>query len=395
MVILLVAADLISKAAAVSVLSQTGGALEFIPGLIRFEYHKNTGMAWGLFSNATWVFVVITIVTGGLIVFILLKTLKTMPRNLQLGLALVLSGAIGNLIDRVALGYVRDFIAFDFMNFPVFNFADSCITVGAVLLIVSVLFTKSGRAYFAALDEKKQKPEKTDGEKTDFGSEFVSDEFFFGETEAGCRNGGKIVIAAQKNGGRLDAFAAEHTEFTRSAVQRLLLCGAVTVNGRSEKAKYAVRMGDIIEIQLPPPVPTELVPQDIPIDIVYQDADIAVINKPVGMVVHPAPGNPDGTLCNALMFHLKDLSGIGGAMRPGLVHRIDKNTSGLLVIAKNDDAHNFLANELKTHSVARTYCALCEGNFRQDSGTVDAPLARHKTDRKRMAVYPAGTAGAR
>ena len=153
-VILLVAADLISKAAAVSVLSQTGGALEFIPGLIRFEYHKNTG-----------IFVVITIVTGGLIVFILLKTLKTMPRNLQLGLALVLSGAIGNLIDRVALGYVRDFIAFDFMNFPVFNFADSCITVGAVLLIVSVLFTKSGRAYFAALDEKKQKPEKTDGEK--------------------------------------------------------------------------------------------------------------------------------------------------------------------------------------------------------------------------------------
>lgn len=165
-VILLVAADLISKAAAVSVLSQTGGALEFIPGLIRFEYHKNTGMAWGLFSNATWVFVAITIVTGGLIVFILVKTLKTMPRNLQLGLALVLSGAIGNLIDRVALGYVRDFIAFDFMNFPVFNFADSCITVGAVLLIVSVLFTKSGRAYFAALDEKKQKPEKTDGEKT-------------------------------------------------------------------------------------------------------------------------------------------------------------------------------------------------------------------------------------
>ena len=234
-------------------------------------------------------------------------------------------------------------------------------------------------------------PEKDSGEcaekacenadDRDFGSEFVSDEILCGETEDDCRNGGKIVIAAQKNGGRLDAFAAEHTELTRSAVQRLLLCGAVTVNGRSEKAKYAVRMGDIIEIQLPPPVPTELVPQDIPIDIVYQDADIAVINKPVGMVVHPAPGNPDGTLCNALMFHLKDLSGIGGAMRPGLVHRIDKNTSGLLVIAKNDDAHNFLANELKTHSVARTYCALCEGNFRQDSGTVDAPLARHKTDR--------------
>ena len=178
-----------------------------------------------------------------------------------------------------------------------------------------------------------QLPEKDSGEcaekacenadDRDYCSEIVSDEILCGETEDDSRSGGKIVIAAQKNGGRLDAFAAEHTELTRSAVQRLLLCEAVTVNGRSEKAKYAVRMGDIIEIQLPPPVPTELVPQDIPIDIVYQDADIAVINKPVGMVVHPAPGNPDGTLCNALMFHLKDLSGIGGAMRPGLVHRID------------------------------------------------------------------------
>lgn len=163
-VILLVAADLISKAAAVNVLLQTGGALEFIPGFIRFEYHKNTGMAWGLFSNATWVFIVITIITGGLIAFILVKTLKTMPRSLQLGLALVLSGAIGNLVDRVALGYVRDFIAFDFIDFPVFNFADSCITVGAVLLIASVLFTKSGRAYFAALDDKKQ-PKSECGEQ--------------------------------------------------------------------------------------------------------------------------------------------------------------------------------------------------------------------------------------
>lgn len=222
------------------------------------------------------------------------------------------------------------------------------------------------------------------------GGEFVSDE---PGDEIGAEE--RVIVKAETDGGRLDAFAAEQTELTRSAVQRLLLSGAVTVNGRAEKAKYSVRKGDVIEILLPPPVPTELIPQDIPIDIVYQDADIAVVNKPVGMVVHPAPGNPDGTLCNALMFHLKDLSGIGGAMRPGLVHRIDKNTSGLLVIAKNDEAHNFLASELKTHSVARTYCALCEGNFKQDSGTVDAPLARHRTDRKRMAVYPVGTVGAR
>ena len=122
-------------------------------------------------------------------------------------------------------------------------------------------------------------------------------------------------------------------------------------------------MGDIIEIQLPPPVPTELVPQDIPIDIVYQDADIAVINKPVGVVVHPAPGNPDGTLCNALMFHLKDLSGIGGAMRPGLVHRIDKNTSGLLVIAKNDDAHNFLCERAEDPFGGKNLLRFVRGQF--------------------------------
>ncbi len=202
----------------------------------------------------------------------------------------------------------------------------------------------------------------------------------------------RIELAAEEadRGKRLDAFIAENTELSRSAAQRLIEAGEITVNGEAKKAKYSLREGDEVIVLLPQPAQTEIVPQDIPLDIVYQDADIAVINKPVGMVVHPAPGNPDGTLVNALMFHLTDLSGIGGEIRPGIVHRIDKNTSGLLVVAKNDAAHNFLAGELKTHAVQRTYFALCEGNFKEDEGTVDAPIARHRTDRKKMAVVPGG-----
>lgn len=199
-----------------------------------------------------------------------------------------------------------------------------------------------------------------------------------------------LTITVEAGGQRLDAYIAEHTDFTRSAAQRLIESGAVTVDGEIKKPKFTLKAGSVISITPPPPEPVELAPEDIPIDIVYQDADIAVINKPVGMVVHPAAGNPSGTLVNAIMFHIKDLSGIGGEIRPGIVHRIDKNTSGLLVIAKNDAAHNFLANEMKTHAVSRVYYALVEGNIREDSGTVDAPIARHKTDRKRMAVVQGG-----
>ena len=201
---------------------------------------------------------------------------------------------------------------------------------------------------------------------------------------------GLIELDAETDGGRLDSFIAENTDLTRSAAQRLIESGFVKVNGTEKKAKYALRAGDRITVELPPPEPVELTAEDIPLDIVYEDADIAVVNKPAGMVVHPAPGNPSGTLVNALMFRLKDLSGIGGELRPGIVHRIDKDTSGLLVVAKNDFAHNFLASQLKTHLVERTYYALAEGNFREDAGTVSAPIARHRTDRKRMAVAEGG-----
>lgn len=201
-----------------------------------------------------------------------------------------------------------------------------------------------------------------------------------------------IVLSADQSaaGMRLDAFIALGTEFSRSAAQRLVEGGFVTLNGNTPLVKSKLKAGDEIVIDPPPPKDTEIIPQDIPIEIVYQDADIAVINKKKGMVVHPAAGNPDGTLVNAIMYHIKDLSGIGGEVRPGIVHRIDRMTSGLLVIAKNDAAHNFLAGELKTHAVSRVYYCLVEGNIREDEGTVDAPIARSRTDRKKMAVDEKG-----
>lgn len=201
---------------------------------------------------------------------------------------------------------------------------------------------------------------------------------------------GAAEYSVAVGGERIDTFTAEASGLTRACVQRLIEAGNVTVNGKIKKANYRTKVGDAVRVSIPPIEPTEIIAEDIPLDIVYQDEDIAVINKPVGMVVHPAAGNKSGTLVNALMFHLKDLSGIGGELRPGIVHRIDKNTSGLLVVAKNDAAHRFLSNELKTHSVSRVYLALCEGNFKDDSGTINAPIGRHPRDRKKMAVVPGG-----
>ena len=196
-----------------------------------------------------------------------------------------------------------------------------------------------------------------------------------------------LLTAAETDAGkRLDQFAAQD-ELTRSAVTRLIEGGAVTVNGTVAVKNYRVRPGDVVEIALPAPEPSEALPQNIPLDIVYEDDDLIVVNKPVGMVVHPAAGNPNGTLVNALLYHCgTSLSGVGGVIRPGIVHRIDKDTSGLLVVAKNDPTHLALAAQLKGHHIRRTYYAIAIGNLREDQGTVDAPIGRHPTDRKRMAV---------
>ena len=189
-------------------------------------------------------------------------------------------------------------------------------------------------------------------------------------------------------GQRADQFlAAALPQLTRSAAQKLLEEGAVTLNGRPVKKNYKTAPGDELVVVLPDPAPVDILPQDIPLDVVYEDEDVIAVNKPVGLVVHPAAGHPDGTLVNALLYHCgNSLSGINGALRPGIVHRIDRDTSGLIIAAKNDAAHLALAAQLQDHSLYREYEAVCVGNLKQDQGTVNAPIARHPTDRKKMAV---------
>ncbi len=197
----------------------------------------------------------------------------------------------------------------------------------------------------------------------------------------------KTTVTSDGAGQRLDAFLAASFDISRAAAERLLEEGRVTLSFGEATKKYRLKGGEEITLFLPEPTPAEAQPEDIPLDIVYEDADIVVVNKPSGMVVHPAAGNPDGTLVNALLYHCKGtLSGIGGVERPGIVHRIDKDTAGLLVVAKNDAAHAALSTQLKTHSVSRIYEAIAIGNFKNDSGTVNAPLGRHPVHRKRMAI---------
>ena len=201
----------------------------------------------------------------------------------------------------------------------------------------------------------------------------------------------RYVAGAEDSGIRLDAYLAKSTELSRSAAAKLIESGAVTVNGKTVEKKYQLREGDGIDLTLPEAEAYEAEPENIPLDVVYEDSDIIVINKPSGMVVHPAPGNYTGTLVNALLYHCKgSLSGIGGVMRPGIVHRIDKDTSGLLVVAKNDRAHRALSEELGYHGIEREYHALVRGGFKEESGTVDLPIGRHPVDRKKMAVIKSG-----
>ncbi len=190
---------------------------------------------------------------------------------------------------------------------------------------------------------------------------------------------------------RMDTFVSLGAEVSRNRACELLEEGLVLVNGAKATKKTKLKIGDKVEINLPDPVEYEALPQDIPLDIVYEDDSLLVVNKPKGMVVHPAAGNYTDTLVNALLFHCKDsLSGINGVMRPGIVHRIDKNTSGLLMVAKNDNSHNFLAEQIKEHSFKREYEAVVYGNVKNDAGTVNAPIARHPVKRKQMAVAVGG-----
>lgn len=197
----------------------------------------------------------------------------------------------------------------------------------------------------------------------------------------------ELVVDEGNIGVRLDKFLVERIkDKTRSFLTKLVEDGEVSVNGEIKPKSYKLRAADIIELTVPDPVEIKAEPENIPLDIVYEDQDLLVVNKPKGMVVHPAPGNVDGTLVNALLYHCKEsLSGINGQLRPGIVHRIDKNTSGLLIVAKNDTSHAFLSEQIKQHSFSREYQAMVCGRI-DSEGTVDAPIGRHRLDRKKMAV---------
>lgn len=200
-----------------------------------------------------------------------------------------------------------------------------------------------------------------------------------------------ILLIAETEASRIDAFLAANTELSRSKLQKLIRSGEVLINGSTCKPNAEVRIGDAIRIRFEPENADALPePENIPLDVVYEDDDLAVINKPKGMVVHPAPGNPSGTLVNALLYRFRELSKSGGEIRPGIVHRIDRLTSGLLVVAKNDAAHEALAKQFALHTAHREYLCLVHGNLKEDAGTVDAPIGRHRTDRKRMAVTEDG-----
>ena len=201
-----------------------------------------------------------------------------------------------------------------------------------------------------------------------------------------------LQTSEEDRGTRLDAFLARSLEeLTRSAAAKAIEDGRVLVSGKAPSKSLKLTGNETIEFTPEEPAPIDAVPQDIPLDVVYEDDDVIVVNKPSGLVVHPAPGHPDGTLVNALLFHCgASLSGVGGALRPGIVHRIDRDTSGLIIAAKNDYAHQFLSAQLADHTLARTYECIVVGNLREDSGTVDAPITRDSRDRKRMAVVPGG-----
>ena len=199
-----------------------------------------------------------------------------------------------------------------------------------------------------------------------------------------------IQASAEHSGIRIDRFLSEQLpEHSRSYIQKLIKDGQVSIEGKAVKSNYKITGSEEITLLIPDQVIPDILPEDIPLDILYEDQDLIVINKPKGMVVHPAAGHYSGTLVNALMYHCKDdLSGINGVMRPGIVHRIDRNTTGSLLVCKNDFAHNAIAEQLKVHSITRRYRAIVHGNLKDDQGTVDAPIGRHPIDRKKMAIEP-------
>ena len=333
-----------------------GQSAPLLPGIVRLTRLHNTGAAWSSFSGKTGLLAAVTIVLMAAVVYLVVKKIVRHPLGLTSAM-LVLGGGAGNMIDRLCRGYVVICLTWN-----------SCPTPSSTWRISSW----SSASCWARCT--------TCGSTTNTTSRKRS-----------LTMTRELTAATEHAGVRLDAFLSADGALTRSQAARLIAEGRVRVNGKPAAKSARLSGGETVTVDVPQLRETALPPQDIPLDVVYEDDDVIVVNKPTGLVVHPAPGHPDGTLVNALLHHCGDsLSGIGGEKRPGIVHRIDRDTSGLIIAAKNDAAHLALSAQLKDHSLSRTYECLVTGNMKQDSGTVDAPIGRSSADRKKMAVVPTG-----
>ena len=323
-IVVLVLLDQITKHLVVLHLKDRS-AYVLIKDVFQLEYLENRGGAFGVLQNQRIFFYIsVLLITIAVIWFYHKVPIEHKYLPLRICAVLILSGAFGNCIDRIRLNYVVDFLYFKLINFPIFNVADIYVTVAAFLLVILILIY----------------------------------------------------------------YKEDDLDRSRSYIQKIMKEGYVKVNQKPVKSNYRLSFGDSVEVTLPEAKEPDIVPENIPLDILYEDQDIIMINKPKQMVVHPAPGHYSGTLVNALMYHCGDeLSGINGCMRPGIVHRIDMDTTGSLVVCKNDKAHQSLSEQLKVHSIRRIYVAIVHGNIKEDSGTVNAPIGRHPTDRKKMSTH--------
>ena len=359
-------------------------------GLFRFTYVTNTGSAFGLFPNQT-VFLVLASFVG---IGVLLVFYRTHPLNnnlLHASLGLQLGGALGNLVDRVRLGYVVDFI--DVGAWPVFNLADSAIVVGLIGLLWTLATTKDKDAPEPEPMEDGVLLPVASGEEGTMSGELdrasVDDDNVPERREKPVGVVRRLV--ADLPGERLDKFLAlKQNDLSRAHISGLVARGLVTVNGATAKSSYRLKGGELVKMEVAPPPPTTQVPQDIPLTVVYEDGDLLVVDKPAGMVAHPAPGHPLGTLVNALLARLPDLGGVGEELRPGIVHRLDKDTSGLMVVAKNRQAHDHVSRQIKDRDVRKVYIALATGTLEPAEGIIQARIGRDPRNRKRMAVVERG-----
>ena len=361
---------------------------ESIPSeaIFRITNTYNTGSAFGLFRDQTIPLIIASFI--GITILILLYKHSDKPnRTLRISLGLQLGGAAGNLIDRITMGYVTDFIALGF--WPVFNVADSCIVIG--LIILAWLFTFSKRRPpvtipIESLDITHSNPTEDAFRSTEYeptGQQIPT----YAEEKAPATT--SIIVGTPAD--RLDAFlASELSPMSRSRINQLIKQGHILVNTLWARPSQKIKVGDHISIQVPPPTPTNIVPQDIPITVFYRDDDLLVVDKPSGLTVHPGPGHPVGTLVNALLAMEPCLPGIGGSIRPGIVHRLDKDTSGLMIVAKSESAHKELSRQLKYREVNKGYQALVKGKVEPAEDTIISRIGRDSRHRKRMAIVMDG-----